>query len=203
MARRVLKINGNNTQGEYVVKAPISGFIVQKNVTNNTAIRADNGTNLFTISDLKDVWVQANVYESNIAKIHLGDKVNITTVTYPGRVFTGVIDKILNVLDPTSKVLKVRVVVPNPDYALKPQMFASVTVTNPENKEAICVSSKTLQFDNSRYYVLKYNGNGDATITPVEILSSFGDRTYLSSGVNIGDRLIASQVELIYGQLNN
>jgi cobalt-zinc-cadmium efflux system membrane fusion protein len=203
LAKRVLSVNGNNTQGDYVVKAPISGFIVQKNVTNNTAIRTDNGTNLFTISDLKEVWVQANVYESNIGKIHLGDKVDVTTVSYPGRVFKGTIDKILNVLDPTSKVMKVRVVLANPDYALKPQMFATVTVTNPENKEAICVSSKTIIFDNSRYFVLKYNGNGDAVITPVEVINTLGDKTYLAGGVNVGDKLIASQAVLIYGALNN
>jgi membrane fusion protein, heavy metal efflux system len=203
LAKRVLKINGDNTQGNYVIKAPISGFIVQKNVTNNTVIRTDNGTNLFTISDLKNVWIQANVYESNIGKIHLGDKVSVTTVSYPDRVFTGQIDKIMNVLDPTNKVMKVKVVLPNSDYALKPQMFASVTVTNPENKEAICISSKALIFDHSQYFVLKYNGKGDAIITPVQVLSSLGDKTYLSSGVNVGDKLIASQAVLIYDALNN
>ncbi len=202
-AKRVLKINGNNTEGKYIIKAPISGFIVQKNVTNNTAIRTDNGTNLFSISDLEEVWIQANVYESNISKVHLGDNVIITTVSYPGRVFNGRIDKMQNVLDPANKVMKVRIVLNNPGYALKPQMFASVTVTNPENKQSICISSKALIFDNSRYFVLKYNGNGDADITPVEVLSTLGDKTYLSGGVKIGDHLITSQAVLIYGALNN
>jgi cobalt-zinc-cadmium efflux system membrane fusion protein len=203
MVERVLKINGNNTQGDYIVKAPISGFIVQKNVTNNTAIRADNGSNIFTISDLKNVWIQANVYESNIDKIHLGDEVNITTLSYPNRVFKGKVDKMMNVLDPTNKVMKVRVVLPNDDYALKPQMFASVMVTNKNNHEAICISSKALIFDHSQYFVLVYKGNGVAVITPVQVLSTTGDKTYLTSGVNEGDRIIASQSLLIYDQLNN
>ncbi|MFX8266578.1 efflux RND transporter periplasmic adaptor subunit, partial [Acinetobacter baumannii] len=78
------------------IKAPISGFIVQKNITNNTSIRSDNGTNLFTISDLKKVWIQANVYEANISKIHVGETVSVTTVSYPDRIFKGTIDKIVN-----------------------------------------------------------------------------------------------------------
>ena len=116
---RVLKINGGNTQGEFVVRAPISGFIVQKGATNNMTIRGDNSTSLFTISDLKNVWIQANVYESNIALIHQGENVDVTTIAYPGKVFKGKIDKVMNVLDPTSKVMKVRVVLPNPDYLLE------------------------------------------------------------------------------------
>ncbi|MGZ3008829.1 efflux RND transporter periplasmic adaptor subunit, partial [Pseudomonas aeruginosa] len=66
LAERVLKINGDNKKGEYEVRSPINGFIVQKNVTNNIAIRTDNSAAIFTISDLKNVWVQANVYEGNI-----------------------------------------------------------------------------------------------------------------------------------------
>lgn len=203
LVKRVLKINGNNTNGDYVVKAPISGFIVQKNVTNSTAIRADNGGSIFSISDLKNVWIQANVYESNIGNVHLGDEVNITTLSYPGKIFKGKVDKIMNVLDPANKVMKVRIVLPNTDYALKPQMFASVTVINKENQQAICISSKALIFDHSQYYVLKYQGKGVANITPVQVLSILGDKTYLSGGVKEGDIIIGSQAILLYDNLNN
>lgn len=203
MAKRILSINGNNTHGDYIIKSPISGFIVQKNVTNNTAIRVDNGGNLFTISDLKKVWINANIYESNINKVHLGDPVTITTLSYPGRIFKGKIDKLINVLDPATKVMKVRIVIENDDYALKPSMFASVTVTNQQNTSALCVSSGALVFDNSQYYVLKYSGKGDADITKVQVKSVFGDKVYLSDGVKEGEKVIASQALLIYNDLNN
>ena len=203
LVKRVLKINGNNTQGDYVVKAPINGFIVQKNVTNNTVIRADNGNNLFTISDLKQVWIQANVYESNIGKVHMGDSVMITTLSYPDRIFRGKVDKIINVLDPTNKVMKVRIVLKNEDYALKPLMYTTVKVVSQDNKQTICVSSNSLVFDNSRYYVLKYSGKNTAVITPVNVQSIFGNKVYLTDGVTVGDRVIASQTLLIYDALNN
>jgi len=199
----VLKINGGSTQGEFAVKAPISGFIVEKNVTNDMTIRSDNNNDMFTISDLKNVWVLANVYESNINEIHMGDNVNITTLSYPGRVFTGKIDKVLNVLDPSNKVMRVRIVLQNDDYALKPEMFTSVTVTNPENKQSICIPSRALIFDNSQYYVLVYKSKSDVLITPVQVINTLGDRTYISAGIQPGQLIIGSQALLIYDQLNN
>jgi cobalt-zinc-cadmium efflux system membrane fusion protein len=203
MAKRVLKINGDSKLGEWIVKAPVSGFIVQKNITNGTTIRTDNSNAIFTISDLRNVWVWANVYESNIGNIHMGDEVSVTTVSYPGRIFRGRVDKILNALDPATKVMKVRIIVPNEKYELKPQMFASIIIANPENSLALSVSSKALIYDNSRYYVLVYHGHGDASITPVDVLNTLGDRIYIKSGVKDGDRVISSQAIQIYGELNS
>jgi cobalt-zinc-cadmium efflux system membrane fusion protein len=199
----VLKINSSNSQGEFVVRAPISGFIVQKSATNNTTIRGDNNTSLFTISDLKNVWIQANVYESNISLIHAGEGVDVTTLAYPGKVFKGRIDKVMNVLDPTSKVMKVRVVLPNTDYALKPEMYASITVNDKENRQCLSVSSHAIIFDHSQYYVLVYNSKSDVKITPVQIINQVGDKTFIASGVNNGDKVISSQAILIYDALNS
>ena len=198
----VLKINGGNTQGDYIIKSPINGFVVQKSATNDMTIRTDNSTNLFTISDLSNVWIMANVYESNITDVHMGDSVNITTLSYPGKIFKGQIDKILNVLDPTNKVMKVRIVLANPEYLLKPQMFASVTITTKENTQAVCVPFQSLVFDNSQYYVLVYKSKSDIEIVPVSIINTIGNKTYISSGVKEGDIIIGSQALLIYQALN-
>lgn len=201
--QQVLKINGGSSQGDFVVKAPISGFIVQKSATNNMTIRGDNGTSLFTISDLKTVWIQANVYESNISLIHMGENVDVTTLAYPGKVFKGKVDKVMNVLDPASKVMKVRVVLPNPDYALKPEMYASITVNDKENRQCLCVSSRAIIFDHSQYYVLVFNSKADVKITPVKVINSVGDKTFIVSGVKEGDKVISSQAILIYDALNS
>ena len=201
--QQVLKINGGSTQGEFIIKAPISGFIVQKSAINNMAIRSDNSTSLFTISDLKDVWIQANVYESNISLIKQGESVDVSTLAYPGKVFKGRIDKVMNVLDPASKVMKVRVVLPNPEYLLKPEMYASITVSAKENTQALSIPSQALIFDHSQYYVLVYNSKTDVKITPVQVINTVGERTYLASGVNNGDKVITTQAILIYNALNS
>ena len=200
---RVLKINGGNSEGDFVVRAPIGGFIVQKGATNNMLIRGDNSTSLFTISDLKNVWVQANVYESNIGLIHQGENVDVTTLAYPGRTFKGKIDKVMNVLDPTSKVMKVRVVLPNADYALKPEMYASITVSDKENKQCLSVPSSAVIFDHSQNFVLVFHSKSDVVITPVTVLSAVGDKTFIATGVNEGEKIVSSQAILIYNALNS
>lgn len=200
---QVMKINGAGSAGSSVITAPISGFIVQKSAINNMLIRSDNNTALFTISDLKDVWIQANVYESNISSIKPGAAVDVTTLAYPGKVFKGKVDKIMNVLDPSSKVMKVRVVLSNPDYLLKPEMYASITVSDKENRECLSIPSQALIFDHSQYYVLVYNSKTDVKITPVQVINTVGDKTFLASGVNNGDKVIGSQAILIYNALNS
>jgi cobalt-zinc-cadmium efflux system membrane fusion protein len=82
-------------------------------------------------------------------------------------------------------------------------MYASVIVSNPENKISLCISSKALVYDRSRYFVLVYKGKGNADITPVEVLNTLGDQTYISSGVHEGDKIIASLALQLYSELNN
>lgn len=202
-AKRVLNLNGGSMNGDYVVKAPIDGFIVEKQINNGMMIRTDNATSLFTISDLKNVWVMANVYESNIANVKSGDSVQVTTLSYPGKIFHGKVDKIMNVLDPANKVMKLRIVLPNPGYLLKPEMFASVLVRNTENKKMISIPSGALVFDHSQYYVLIYKSPSDITIRPVQVMNTVGDRAFISEGLSEGEKLIATQALLIYQELNS
>ncbi len=202
-SKRVLNLNGGSLTGEYVVKSPINGFVVDRQVNNNMMIRSDNATGLFTISDLKNVWVMANVYESNISYVKMGDSVNITTLSYPGKVFRGRIDRIMNVLDPSNKVMKLRIVLANPGYLLKPEMFASVVVNTTENKKMISIPSRALIFDHSQYYVLVYKSPSDITIRPVQVLNTVGERSFISEGLSEGEHLIGTQALLIYQELNS
>ncbi len=201
--KQVMQINGVGGSGATsVIKAPISGFVVEKFVTNNTYIRSDNGNPMFTISDLKNVWVMANVYESNIMKVRKGDPAEITTLSYPDRVFKGNVSEIMNVLDPQSKVMKVKIALPNSDYALKPQMFTTVNVIQNEGGQSLAVPAGALVFSNSQYYVLVYKSPSDIRITPVTIGGSTGNYSYIKTGVQQGDVLIASQALLIFQELN-
>ncbi len=202
-ATRILHINGSNRQGVFNIKSPISGFVIQRNINNGMSIRTDNSTPMFVVSDLSEVWIEANVYEANIGKVHVGDQVDITTLSYPDKVFKGKIDRISQVLDPSSKVEKVRVVLKNTNSLLKPQMFATVIVNNTEPKQALTIPSNALIYDNSQYYVLVYHSRSDIRIRQVSVISANEDKTYISRGVEPGERLVGSDALLIYGALNN
>lgn len=201
-----LSINsGKNTSagGTYTITSPISGYIVEKKVNAGNFIRPDMGDNLFTISDLKDVWVNANVFEDEISKVKEGYNVQVVTLAYPDKIFTGKIDKISEVLDPTSKALKARIRLDNAAGLLKPEMFAKVIVTNQEGSKALSIPTKALIDQDGKNFVVIYNSKTDLKIAEVTILRTVGDRTYINGGVIDGDKLIVSNQLLVFQQLLN
>lgn len=198
--KTVLSIFGGK-QSNYIVKSPISGFIVEKFVNPNMQIRPDNATNLFTISDLKKVWVLANVYETDIANIKVGEKVNITTVSYPDKIFTGNIDKIYNLLDPDNKTMKVRIQLNNKDNLLKPEMFAKVIVRQEKDSTMLAVPAKSIVFDRNKYWVVAYADKCNVQAKQVDIVMSTSVYTYIRSGVKPGEKVITNLQLFIYNAL--
>ncbi len=138
-----------------------------------------------------------------LASSHQGENVDVTTLAYPGRVFKGKIDKVMNVAGSCQQGHEGKSGAANQDYALKPEMYASITVSDKENAQCLSIPSQALIFDHSQYYVLVYNSKTDIKITPVQVLNTVGDRTFLASGVNNGDKIVGSQAILIYNALNS
>ena len=200
-AGTVLSIYGSNSQHDYLVKAPISGFIVEKFVNTNMQIRTDNSNNLFTISDLKNVWVLANVYESDIAGVKENENVEITTISYPDIRYSGKIDKIYNMLDPDNKTMKVLIKLENYDYKLKPEMFAKVMVHQNTGKSMLAIPSKAVIFDRNQYWVLVYNDKCDIQTRKVDKLAQNSIYTYVQSGIKPGERVITTRQLLLYNAM--
>jgi cobalt-zinc-cadmium efflux system membrane fusion protein len=201
-ASLVTQINTSNGEG-YVIKAPIGGYVVDKNITDNTEVRADNGQNLFTIADLSDVYILINIYESDISNVKIGDPVKITTLSYPDKVFSGKIDKIDNMLDPDSKVIHARVQISNPGNLLKPDMFADVKIKATSGTDLPFVNANALIFDNDKYYVIVEDGKASVHIQPVTIAKKVEDRAYISNGIKPGDKIIASRQLYLYESLKD
>jgi len=199
-----LAINGGGrtaANGTYIVTAPISGYVVEKKISEGNFIRSDAGDNMFTIGDISDVWVWANVYESDIAKVKPGYTAGITTLAYPDTTFAGVVDEVSNILDPVTKVMKIRVKLPNEKGLLKPEMFANVTITNKEGVKAVAVSSKAIVSENGKNYVVLYNGKCDLKVKEVEIMRIVGGYAYLRSGLQVGEKVIAANQVLLFKAL--
>jgi len=200
-SKSILSLNGGNKNGTYALKAPISGFIIDKNVTSNMQVRPDNNASLFTIADLSNVWALVNIYESDISKIKEGDEVNISILSYPDMAFKGKISKIYNILDNDSKVMNARVVIDNPGYLLKPGMMATVQIATRNGATLPVVSTDCLIFDNNKYYVLLLDPVKKVRIQEIEIGRKFEDKAYISKGLNAGDRVVASKQLFLYDSL--
>ena len=199
----LIAINGGgHTQagGIYTIVAPANGYVVEKKVNSGNFIRQDMSDNMFTISDLKDVWVWANVFEADIAKIKEGNNVKVSTLAYPDKIYNGTIDKISQVLDPINKALRVQIGLNNPDFLLKPEMFTNITVTNTENTQAICIPSAAVIEENGKSYVVAYNDNCNLKVFPITILKVVGGKTYISEGVQPGQKMITKYALMIYNQ---
>ncbi len=200
----LIAINGGGKTsegGSYVVTAPIDGYIVEKKVAAGAFIRPDMGDNLFTISDLKNVWVNANVYEADISKIKEGYSVRVLPLSYPEKSFAGKVDKISQVLDPQSKAMKVRINLENKDMLLKPDMFAKVIVSNEEGEKVTCIPTSSLIPQEGKHYVVVYKNDSDLKVSQVSLIRTVGDKTYVNDGVNIGERVVTRNQILIFNQL--
>ena len=199
-----IAINGGgntNAGGTMVIKAPESGYIVEKNITAGSFIRPDNAASLFTISNMKDVWIWANVFESDISKVKVGYAAKVTTVAYPDQVFTGKVDAVSSVLDPDNKVMKIKIVLPNPNLQLKPEMFTSVLISNSDKAQSVSVPAKAVIFDNSKNFVVVYNSKCDLKVREVSMIKTVDDISYISSGLNSGDKIISKNQLLFYDAL--
>ena len=108
------------------IYAPVGGIVIHKDALEGMYVK--EGTRIYTIADLSQVWVKLDAYESDLQWLRYGQKVNFTSVSYPGEVFTGTIAFIDPILDERTRTVKVRVNVPNSDGRLKPGMFVKAEV---------------------------------------------------------------------------
>lgn len=199
----LFKIYRKGKGATYLVSAPISGYVIEKNINNNMEIRTDNSSNIFTISELDDVWVMANVFETDISRIKEGYEADVVTVSYPDQPFHGKIDKIYNFLDPTTKTMQVRIRIDNKNMLLKPEMFATVYIKYEDLDRKVAVPSAAVIFDNSKNFVLVFKDKFNIAVRQVEVAKTAGDVTYLSSGLNADEKVISKNQLLIYDALKD
>ncbi len=123
---RLLGNDPNKPAGMVDIFAPVTGVITDQQVTNSAAIQAFNTPSPFTISDLSTVWVVCDVYENDLAGVHIGDTAEISLNAYPGRVLSGRVSNIGAMLDPNIRTAKVRIEVQNPGF-MRFGMFVRAT----------------------------------------------------------------------------
>jgi cobalt-zinc-cadmium efflux system membrane fusion protein len=170
------------------VLAPIGGEVVERLVSPGQVVQAGQ-TQAFTISDLSTVWVLANVYQADLASIHNGDDVVVTTDAYPGS-FHGKISYVSPSLDPGTRTLQARVVVDNPGEKLKKDMYCTVNVTAGSIKAIAVPDSSILRDDNNQPFVYVTIGDNQFGRRDVEIGPSQNGQTQILKGISVGERVV-------------
>jgi len=171
------------------VLAPISGEVVERLVSPGQIVQAGS-TQAFTISDLSDVWVLANVYQADLAAVRSGQDVVVTTDAYPDS-FHGRISYVSPAVDPTTRTLQARIVVDNPGEKLKKDMYCTVTVTAGVMSNVVAVpDSSILRDDNNQPFVYVAVSSNQFGRRDVETGSSQNGQTQILKGISIGERVV-------------
>lgn len=125
-----------------VIYAPISGIVIEKKALEGQYVM--QGEMIYTVADLSNVWMKANIYEYEMAWIKIGHEVEVTTPTYPGEAFIGRISFIEPFLDDKTRSVKIRCDIPNSQLKLKPSMYVNARIRIPieglDNQGEIYVS---------------------------------------------------------------
>jgi membrane fusion protein, heavy metal efflux system len=176
---------------EVPVKAPISGLVVEQDVSAGQVIQPGT-TQCFMISDISTVWVLVNVYQKDLPYVRVGDSVDIQTDTYP-EVFHGRIAYVAASLDPSTRTLQARIETPNPGDKLKKDMYVVATVHAGTIRNAIAIPDAAVLRDAENqpfvYAAASSNQFGRRSITLGESLSG---QTQILSGLAAGDRVIGN-----------
>ncbi|WP_313258155.1 efflux RND transporter periplasmic adaptor subunit [Sphingobacterium sp.] len=188
-------------EGTFQILAPKNGYIIQKDISQGQIITQESNP-LFSISNLKEVWVMLNVYASNLRFIKTGDQVKVRTIAYPDQVYTGKIDKIYNVFDANEHVMKARVVLENQNLNLMPGLSADIIIDKIKSEEtALAIPNKSLVFSNNENFMVVYKGDCQLEAKKLAIISSNEEVTYVSNKLEANEKVIGSNALLIFEQI--
>ncbi len=202
-ATEVLRLYGAKDQSTYAIKSPTSGFVIQKNISLNMELRTEDISPAFVVGSLDEVWIMANLYESDIAAVKVGYDCDIKTIAYPDRIYKGKIDKIFNTMDPEVRVLRARITLDNKDRILKPEMFAQINVHYEGTERKVAIPSGAVIFDKSKRFVMVYFADDQIETREVTVYKELNDITYLESGVKAGEKVMTKYQLLVYDALND
>jgi membrane fusion protein, heavy metal efflux system len=189
---RVLGGNLEHPASIVEIRAPASGVITDQQVTNAAGIAGLGSPNPFTISDLSNVWILCDVYENDLANVHVGETAEIHLNAYPDKVFTGRISNVGPVLDPTIRTVKVRIEVHNPGL-MRFGMFVTATFHGQKKETHAAVPSGAILHLHDRDWV--YVPAGDKKFRRVEIVAGKmipGNMQEVVSGIQPGTQVVQS-----------
>jgi len=174
---------------ELPLLAPLAGEIVERLCSPGELLQA-GGTQCFTLSDMNTVWVLVNVYQNDIAYVHVGEDVTIDNETYPG-VIRGKIQYVAPALDPTTRTLPARIEASNPGERLKKDMYVTAEVRAGTIANALAAPDAAILRDTENMpYVYLQTGSNQFARRMVTIGDSKDGKTQILSGLQAGDKIV-------------
>ncbi|HYA13926.1 MAG TPA: efflux RND transporter periplasmic adaptor subunit [Syntrophales bacterium] len=178
------------------IRAPISGTIVEQNVTTGGGVRSIDATpNLFTIADLSRVWVLCDLYEDTISRVRIGDTAKIHLNSYPDRTFQGRVSNIGRVLEPATRSAKVRIELDNPNLLMRSGMFVTAVIRSQRSVERpVLPATAIVRLHDKNWVFQPMDGNHGGRFQKIEVQTGpmvSDTLQQIISGIKIHDKVVA------------
>ena len=182
--------NIHRTASHSVIRAPFAGVITKYDVAKGEVVQPDH--ELFTLTNLTTVWVQADVYEKDLGRIERDSDVAVKVEAYPDRSFAGRLTFIADLIDPKTRTAKVRCVVANGDGALKLDMFARISIPTKDQRQAVVVPQVAVQQVDNQSVVFVRRTATEFERRDVRLGSSSGGLVEILDGLKPGETVVAA-----------
>ncbi|MCH4997164.1 efflux RND transporter periplasmic adaptor subunit [Pectobacterium carotovorum] len=182
-------------QDRIAITAPEDGYVNKLEVRQG--MQLSPAQPLFELASLNPVWVDVDYPEAQAAQLTIGSDISATSRAWPDKAFHGKISELLPVLDSTTRTLKARVVLDNPQQQLKPGMYLTVQLSHAQAQPRLAIPQEALLVSDSQNRVLLSNGNGHFTPRNVTAGATLGDWIEIIDGLKAGDNVVTSGQFLI------
>ena len=196
---KILGVDKNHPSETVRIYAPTSGVITAQNVTAAGAagITYAGAAGSLSIADLSHVWVICDVYENDLANVHLGQHADITLNAFPGKTFSGTISDIGAQLDPSLRTAKVRIQVENPQHLLRIGMFATAILEGSHAEQRTVVPATAVLQLHDRSYVFEPAANGTFKRVLVKTGETLPNNLLeITAGVQPGGQVVSNALDL-------
>lgn len=190
-AEEIERLDREHTiRSDVPIRAPIAGRVIMRNLTRGEVV--EMAQKIFTVADLSEVWVVGKVPEKDVQFIHREQSVEVRATAYPGKVFSGTITYVGDVLDSATRSMRLRITVPNPKKLLKPEMFAMVRVYVEPAAEMTKVPVSSVQRSADTSYVFVQLDGGRFEKRPVVLGPETDQEVAVLDGLREGELIVTA-----------
>jgi cobalt-zinc-cadmium efflux system membrane fusion protein len=173
----------------FPLKAPFAGTVIEKDAVLGELAQPDKS--LFTVADLSTLWIEANLFEKDLGRVHVGAAATVTVGAYPDELFKGRLTYISSTVDKESRAVQARVEVPNTGGRLKPEMFATASVDTAATSQALTLPQEAVLLVNGQSIAF-VQADGGFEPRPVELGEKVGTRVVVRRGVREGEPVVVA-----------
>jgi cobalt-zinc-cadmium efflux system membrane fusion protein len=195
-------LGGAHGSSDYALRSPIAGIVVERNVSVGSEVSTGQDQPCVKVADLHDVWVIADVYEQDLARVHVGDEASVEVVAFRGREFPGRITYVGNTVDPQTRVAQARIELANPDFVLRPGMYANVHTQGLAEGGGVEIPLSAVLARRDQFFVFTRKDDGTYAQREVRPGEQRGRHIAILSGLSPGEPVVTEGAILLEAEAN-